>query len=95
MHNKWLSDTSCQFHPYHPEFHGYLEFMKQLRAESTNRNEYSTHIAFPFDVETHIYDKINLAWRDIAVKMIFIRFNYYTVTENDVFDVLSSIPFTF
>lgn len=55
---------------------------------------------FTFTVENHIYDKSNLAWRDNAVKMVYVIWkavvdNYYIVKDNDVFDVLWSIPIKF
>lgn len=46
MDNNWLTDPSCQYEPLHPEFNGFIERMKPLRARSTNWIDSSTRVYF-------------------------------------------------
>lgn len=93
IHKKWLLDPSCEYQTYHPEFNGFIESVKPLRAPSTDWIEYSTRIYLPFDVENHIYHKINLVWCDNTVKMIYVCLkavvqNYTVLKDKESFDIL-------
>lgn len=50
MHKKWLTDASCQYQPYHPDFNGFVESMKPLRAKSTDWIASSARIALHCEI---------------------------------------------
>lgn len=73
MHRKWLAPgASGGFAVYHPKFLGFEVAPKELRERSSDSIEPVARVPLPFLVQSHIPGKYNLAWRDSAVKMLYI-----------------------
>ena len=51
---------------------GFESSLKELRDRSSELSESYARIPLPFCVPTHIERKSNVAWRDIAVKMVYL-----------------------
>ena len=85
MHKKFLISTGETYTDYHPEFLGFMDALRKLRARAADWVETTTRIHLPFVVESH-FKKENLAWKDDETKMVYVRLKAFVeeyAVEND------------
>lgn len=93
MHRKWLhSDGPDKLEVYHPRFVGFDNFLKSLRARSTDNIESTAKIPMPFPVQTHIYGKYNMGWRESSTRMVYVELrgfeeNYGAHNDDSSFEI--------
>lgn len=57
---------------YHPKYLGFEDGLKAYRDRSSDSVESTACIALPFSVQTHIYAKSNLGWKEDSTRMVYI-----------------------
>lgn len=94
MHRKWIqADSQTDFKLYHPKVIGFQNALKQLRIRSSDIIESTARIPLPFVVQTHIYGKYNLAWRDSTTRMVYLDLKgvveeYAVLNDAESFEIL-------
>lgn len=88
MHRKWLLPGSrAGFQVYHPKFIGFETALKNLRSRNIDKIESTAFIALPFQVQSHLESKFNLAWSDNNSKMLYVDLKafieVYAVAKDD------------
>lgn len=73
IHQKFLNSTETSYQIHHPEFIGFQENWKSFRSKASDWTESDAHISLKFPVETHIYKRHNLAWREISMRLLYVR----------------------
>lgn len=94
MHRKWLQvDSQDDFKLYHPKVIGFQNALKTMRMRSSDKIESTARIPLPFAVQTHIYGKHNLAWREGTTLMVYLDLKavveeYAILNDSESFEVL-------
>lgn len=74
MHRKWLTSTGPdRIQAYHPKILAFQAALKELRRKCGDDVVSTAKIPLPFAVETYVYEKYNLAWRDNSTKIIYVE----------------------
>lgn len=73
LYKKWLleRDASLRTEPYHPKIVCFEHSPKMRRKQASDIVESVAHISLPF-LETHIAQKLNLAWKDGKEKIVYV-----------------------
>lgn len=94
LHKKWIrSQESDHIEVYHPKLIGFENCLKQLREKSSHSIESHARIALPIVVDTHIYGKYNLGWKDNSSRVVYVDLkayeeNYAVQHDEDSFELL-------
>ena len=92
MYRKWPSDPTDPIKKYHPKMIEFESSLNELRDRSSEFIESYARIPLPFCVQTHIERKNHLAWRDSAVKMVYLYLkatmeDYVVLHDNEEFEI--------
>lgn len=78
LHRKWLTaEGSDKMEMYHPKYLGFENALKAHRERCVDTVESSARITLPFAVQTHVYGKYNLGWRENTARMVYIDLKAY------------------
>ena len=93
LNKNWVvsSEDNQRIEPYHPKIIGFQNSLKDLRWAAADNVESTGRIPLPFSVQTHIEEKFNLAWRDLTVRILYLRLkatieSYAIVKDSDAFE---------
>ena len=74
LHKKWLNTNGPEMiKSYHPRVQAFEDALKKIRRKKGDAVISTTKLPLPFPVETHIFEKHNLGWKDCTSKVIFIE----------------------
>lgn len=89
MHRRWLESGDMQL--YHPCISGFEHSLQQMRGNVSDRIYSTSDLILPFQVETQIYEKYNLIFKDYnSLQMVYVDLracttSYATKNDEDVF----------
>lgn len=93
LHRKWLRSTRYdRMEPYHPKIVGFQNALKELRQHTEDFVESTARIALPISVQTHIFAKYNMSWRDDTTKLLYLDLkapveNYGILQDDNSFEL--------
>lgn len=78
LHRKWLTaEGGDKMETYHPKYLGFENALKAHRERCVDTVESTARVTLPFAVQTHIYGKSNLGWRDNMARMVYVDLKAY------------------
>lgn len=93
LQRKWLQSKDLDYiESYHPKLIGFERFLKSYRTRGTYKMEFKARIDLTCQVQTHIFENVNLGWSESIAKVVYVELRgqedqYGAAQDNDSFEV--------
>lgn len=82
LRRKWIDSTGLDhMEVYHPKLIGFEHNLKSHRKKRSKTIVYNSKIGLIIRIQTHIFEKHNLAWSDTGAKVVYNRVSSKDLTQ--------------